>query len=397
MEQCGLRLWQVIVMSDLYTGIPKSSHAYGYILIAVGRVAGTINNADADYFYTETTNQQDPYLIVPFVGSLTLPSTFAIVPGTTSADIRTSAMLSVDYGDTGAEIDMLSTYTTPTDIQNGITVIPSTNTISWNFPYDSLTASTTGSLVFSPGPANDKLSYFFFQFSVPVTGTTTGTYVFSIYSSYSAPSPANPPFSVSGPSQTMLPIQFWWHCLAAGTQVTMADGSQQNIEALNNSHRVISGSHGGTLGVEATALGHHKASADRVGLQGIYRLRTQDGKELIATGAHPIMTPTGALMACHLNVGDAVLVTGGVSSVASCEPIDYSGMFYDLKLGNAEDRAKMGQHPVCTYHANGILVGDHLAMNAQADRQRYDLDFILPRIGADFRTDYANAVKDRNQ
>ena len=339
----------------------KSHKSNNYILIAVGRDADH-KNKDADYFYTETTNMSDPNLIVPFAGSITLP--YPVASGTTSADIITVANLYVDYANTGSiVVGIDSTYTTPIDIQNAITIGEDNLTLSWKFPYDSKTYDTTSSLVFTDGPANDKYSYFFFQFTVPVSGSPnpTNTYTFTVYSYYSGN--PNQPFNGSQQGIPILPLQFWWHCLAEGTQVAMNDGSRKNIEALNNSHRVRSGSHGADLGVEATTLGHHEANASQTGLQGVYRLRTKDGKELIATGAHPVMTPNGAIMMCHLAVDDAVLVTEGVSAVAGCEAIDYSGMFYDLKLGNAEDRAQTGQNPACSFHANGIQVGDHVAMN----------------------------------
>jgi hypothetical protein len=366
------------------------------IKIAVGRTsAGT----DCDYVYLENVNitTTNPNLIVPFVGSMALPYTINGTNGSAVKGIQpiTEIYCSVSGYTQVAFLD--PAYPMPTQFPLGIWASNDINgnltVLNWNFPYvEGQGRAATNSIVYMSSPITDAGTFaFFFQFTVPVTNapaSNNGVYTFSVSSTGNLfPSTNN----------TSIPnLQYWWHCLAAGTQVAMADGSQKSIEMLDNSHRVTSGSYGADLAVEATALGHHEASASQLGMQGIYRLRTADGKELIATGAHPIMTPAGALMVCHLNVGDRVLVTEGVSTVASCDAIDHSGMFYDLKLGNAEDRAKTGQHPVCTYHANGILVGDHAAMNAQFDRQRYDLDFILPRIGANLRTDYANAVQDRS-
>jgi len=366
-----------------------------YILIALGRDSAHIGNAtDADYFYTENDNKIKPHLIVPFNGSCVVP--YPIASGTLSANIQVTTTLYVDYGTTDAvTVGLDANYTPATKIQEGITVDVDTRTVSWQFNYDHLAYTETDSLVFSPAPANDKKSYFEFQFTIPLAaGAPQKTYTFTIYSYDSAA--LSQPFSSSTVGKQIPRLQFWWHCLARGTQVMLADGhSQINIEDIDNASRVLTGSHGASLGIEATTLGHHKATAKQTGLQAVYRLCTKDGKELITTGAHPIMTPTGAIMACHLNTGDAVLVSEGISSVVACEPIDYDATFHNLKLGNVEDRAKMGQHPVNSFYANGILVGDHIALHNQADRQRYDLDYILPRIDSAFHTDYASAVRDR--
>lgn len=350
------------------------------IHIAVGRNSSVNPDNDADYYYSEAQPTDTPNLIIPFVGTFSIP-----YPIDTSKPIGFISNIYVDYATSSSEVINLTTNVT-TQITSGGTLV------KWNFPYDKQPAATTQSLVYQNGDANDKLSAVFFQFTVPLAeGAPSSNYPFTICSN---PGPDTFPTS----SMPLPDMKFWWHCLAEGTKVTLADGTLINIEDLHNGHRVLSGIHGGDLGVEATILANHKSTEKQEGKQGVYRLRTKKGKkgkEIIATGAHPVMTPTGSVMICYLKAGDQILVAEGVSTVESCEAIAYSGMFYDLKLGNAADRVRMGQHPINSYHANGILVGDHLAMNAQADRQRYDLDFILPRIKKDFHTDYINAVKDR--
>ena len=358
-----------------------------FIEIAVGRT-GANPYKGADYYYTETQNSTDPHLLVPFVGSAGLP--YTIKSGITSADIGVVALLYVDYNTPDTLITQLDyEYTTQEDIEAAITITE--NTVKWNFPYDKLTYKDTKSLVFDPGPVNHKYSYFYFQFTVPVTNgpNPDGKYIFSVYSHSKGVSDQPP----TATGKKIAAIKFWWHCLAAGTQITMANGEQKSIEDISNSDSVVSGVNNENIGVLATTIGHHQSDSSETGLKAAYKIKTTDNKELIASGGHPIITPEGAVIACYLNVGDKVLVTDGVSQIASCESIDFSDMLYNLNLGNEED--EINNNAVNSFYANGILVGDHNAMHNQTDIQRYDLDFTLPKIDKELHQDYTSAVKDR--
>ena len=155
---------------------------------------------------------------------------------------------------------------------------------------------------------------------------------------------------------------FWWHCVAAGTQVTLADGSTVPIERVDNCMRVRTGHREGTLGVEATSLGYH--DDDGGVLSGVFELVTARGKTLTLTAFHPVATPLGPVAAKDLSRGAEVLAEDGVDAVSSCERISHEGLFFNLKLVNARDRALGAGLLYSTYVANGIIVGDHLAMEA---------------------------------
>ena len=369
--------------------VKKASHSENdYVLIAVGRAASH-QNTDADYYYTETDNQNDPYLITPFVGSATIPSTAPIKPGTSNSDVHAYGQMYVDYGSSDAQY--VEFYTTPQTVTNGITVSVSDNTISWSYPSDHNSYDNTTSLVFTNGPANHKLSYFFFQFKVPAIGPATGFFVFTIYSLYSGT--GNPPFPVSQNAHSIDPLQYWWHCLAEGTKVTMSDGSSKKIEDIDNTCFVQAGETKLKSQVIGTSIGHHESKAE--GHRGVYQLRLEDGKALILTGRHPVMTPNGAVVACHLNSGDVVFVEDGRSTVEECEKIEWSGMFHNLGLAKPNNESLTGRDSLNSFYANGILVGDRHTMHQQEEQQRLDLDYILPKLDEQFRIDYANAVKER--
>lgn len=370
--------------------VKKASHsANDYVLIAVGRAASH-QNTDADYYYTETENKNDPYLIVPFVGSATLPSTVSIKSGTTGDQIEKISQIYVDYGSSEGQWSLIKNYgNDPTT--DKITVSVSDNTVGWSYPSDHKSYEDTSSLVFNPGPANELLSYFFFQFKVPAIGPSAGYFIFTIYSKYSGT--GTPPFAVSGSAKTIDPIQFWWHCLAEGTQVNLADGRTLKIEDIDNTCYVEAGEKKLKTQVIGTSIGHHESKAG--GIRGVYQLKLEDGKVLTLTGRHPVMTPNGAVVACHLNSGDVVLVEDGQSTVEECEKIEWSGMFHNLGLAKPNNESLTGRDSLNSFYANGILVGDRHTMHQQEEQQRLDLNYILPKLDKKFRIDYANTVKER--
>jgi hypothetical protein len=96
-----------------------------------------------------------------------------------------------------------------------------------------------------------------------------------------------------------------------------------------------------------------------------------------------------------LSAGDAVSTEKGTATVASCDAIDYEGEFYDLKLGDASDRAAgLKADAICTYVANGIVVGDHIALRVQRQARARDIAFMRPFLPSGFETDYASAIAD---
>jgi hypothetical protein len=139
----------------------------------------------------------------------------------------------------------------------------------------------------------------------------------------------------------------------------------------------------------------HKASKDDTGLAAVYRLTTEGGHELIGTGQHVIQTPSGLRPLYDLSPGDEVATADGTTRVTGCEAVDWDGPFYNLKLGDEGDRAEgLKEGAVCTYVANGLIVGDHLAMNAEQRRLARDVEHMRAHLPEHLVADYASAVED---
>ena len=358
------------------------------VVIALGRDSQH-PGPDPDYTFTEPTNLNTPYLIVPFVGEAKLAYQ---INGTAGEPIPGAGLSTYLYFVTSGvtnTINLNTQYTPSNRLQKGVIVNEfDNNVVQWSYPADGQSYNNTTSLVYNAQSlVNETISYFLFQFQIPVLNAPYTTYPFSVCS-------VDTPNQPSVYCKPINNLMFWWHCLAEGTVVSLADGGSAPIESLDNTHRVKTGSYEGQLAVEATLRGTHEGKQSHAGPNAVYHLRTSDGRELVATGAHPIMTPQGLTPIADLSAGQAVVVEGGTATVASCEAIDYSGNFYDLKLGDQQDRASGFHGSYGTYVANGIVVGDHDAMNVYKRGLRRNLDYMQARMPPALHTDSARALED---
>jgi hypothetical protein len=360
-----------------------------YLQIGVGRLPGN-TNTDVDYYYYNSSNVSNPYLICPFLGSAILPYDVNGTPGQPLDGAATGALIYVSNGGTTTSYPVNTTYTT--NFANRVTM-DSTNSqqVDWDYHYVAGSYYTdTPSIVYAQcSIVNVSTSYFVFNFSVPVTGSPISPYAFTVCS-------VNTPEESSPQCHKIIPqIMFVVHCLAHGTLITLADGSTAPIETLDNGHRVRTGSTPADLAVEATTHGEHEADADAAHGQAVYRLTTDAGHELVATGLHPIQTPDGLAQLDSLAPGDAVNTDSGTAKVASCQQVAYQGLAHNLKLGDEADRAAgLDANAVCTFIANGIVVGDLLSQRAEHYRVTRDVELMRPKLPDSLVTDYASAIED---
>ena len=354
------------------------------VIIALGRDSEH-SNPDADYIYTEPYNLATPWLIVPFSGYAELPYPIVGTPGQPIADAVVSSTIFYVVGGKTLIVQLDPNYTPASKLANGI-IAADPYTVEFNFPADGNSYDTTSSLVYGQqSQTNETISYFLITLQIPVD-SPQGFFTFSVCST-------DTPNKPSGQCEPVPNLMFWWHCVAEGTEITLADGSTAPIETLTNRHRVATGK-GGSLGVEATARGAHDPSDN--GVDAVYRLTTEGGRSLVATGKHAISTPGGLVALGDLAVGDEVDTDRGADRIASLEPAADSGVFYNLKLGDESDRAE-GLHDaqtIATYVAGGIVVGDHLAMNLHHRQRARDVEYMSSRVPAAFAADYASAVAD---
>lgn len=352
-------------------------------------VARTGNPTDVDYHYNESQNVAgDPYLIVPFLGQATLSYEIEGTAGQPISGAQLQTQLYFVGGGVTYIMPMNPTYTP--NFASRVTMDQNDPyTLHWSYPYDAGASYTsTTSIVYAPQSlANEQISYFFYSFQIPVLNGPTPTVAFNVCSTNTPTEPSSQCFNVPN-------LWFWWHCLAAGTKIALADGNGAAIEEIDTSYRVATGD-GGDLAVEATSAGSHKAASDESPHLAVYRLVTDAGHELIGTGPHVVQTPRGLIPLSALCAGDEVATDGGTVQVESCEAIDHDGMFHNLKLGDRGDRdGGLDDDAACTYIANGIVVGDHLAQQKQHRRLTRDIEHMRPLLPDGLEADYESAIAD---
>ncbi|MGC2236892.1 MAG: Hint domain-containing protein [Pyrinomonadaceae bacterium] len=364
------------------------------IWIAVGRTTANPPPANTDYIYVEPSTENNPYLIVPFVGSVALSGAIDL-PSLTASDLQTYVFINNGQGGT-VEVGRASQYTTDAKLVGGFSVgspdspgFPS-NVLQWKFPHDAKGYQSTSSIVYNPTPnglGNEVDSFFYFAFaSIPLQGGDVA-----------------PPFfvcSVDTPNEpsincTKIPnLYFWWHCLSKGTLVELEDGDLVPIEEINETYRVKCGTGKKSLAVVATVLGRHSSDGND---NQIFRLTTDNGKTITATACHTVfMSPDNCRMIAHIVAGDSIVTDEGMSTVVSIEQVAEDTMFYGLALGSPDEMASRDfPKDMASYYGNGILCGDQLALRANAKSAYHDLDYILPRIDEMLHQDYTSALQQK--
>jgi|SRR6478752_646624 len=357
---------------DATVTAPVTVKSHSAVQIGLGRPEGGV---DLDYFYAQSTNDL-PELVVPFTGTVNTQQPLANVGPNgqfTSGLVLSTQLYSVN-GNVYVAHNANQTLNTQVTGQTG------TNTVTWNYPYDPADKPPYTSLMYgSCASARDTLTAFFYSFEIPVANPVVPTFQFNVCST-------DWPEMPSVNCVQILPLQFWWHCVAEGTEVSLADGSTVPIEQVDNTMRVQTGQHGGALAVEATTRGLHQGSAVQIG--------TADGRSLLLTAGHPVATPDGLLRAGDLVVGDEVLTVDGISTVTGHETVESDVTFANLKLSAASDRARGLASSVGTFIANGIVVGDVESMARLHHNATHSLDYMTARIPERYHTDYASTLAD---
>jgi hypothetical protein len=192
----------------------------------------------------------------------------------------------------------------------------------------------------------------------------------NIYSNLTPP----PPWASSPSPGTYVqyPIYYTWHCVAAGTLVTRADGSKMKIDEMTGGEKVKVGPSGETFTVVDTFHTAKEAT--------IISLCTKAGHELLITDMHPVRTDKGIVVARDLRAGTVVLTDKGPSPLKSVKTQKFSGMVYCIGLGaDAEEEKRLTIDNTCFY-ANGILVGDNRLSLLTRHSWQSSLEAILERL-----------------
>lgn len=379
-------------MSDPTVTAPVSTKHYPSIYIALGRTF-PLNAPDCDYVYGSEQSwagqAQSVPLMVPFAGTWPTQQPLANLNGvnfTSGVSVFTQI-----YPINSSGIGPASS-STPPDISK-VTGDAATGIVTWDYHYVATDVPPTpNSLIYetipdslSQGGTALVLSAFYCQIQVPTVGDP-GIAQLTVCST-------DWPEGHSPTCYLIPPLSFWWHCLAVGSQVTLADGSRRPIEEVDNRCRVRTGYHReGSLGVEATTRGLHHRVRPGDPVSGIYRLTSAGGRVLVLTGGHPVVTRDGLVRASDLQVGMSLLSEDGPDEVMSLEPAEADVQFANLKLIDADDRARGLASTVGTFFANGLLVGDHAAMEQVHYNNTHSLDYMKARLPEHYHVDYASTL-----
>jgi hypothetical protein len=157
-----------------------------------------------------------------------------------------------------------------------------------------------------------------------------------------------------GSANTLIvrPVDLQWGCLAAGTLVTLADGSRKAIEAITRDDLVL-GPDRKPWQVFAHTKGEDAA---------LIEVKAEDGTVARMTDEHPVITARdrrGRLrwtIASRLTVGMALITAKGASKVVSVEHRAYEGSVYNMAIKPLG--ADKGPARGSAFYADGLLVGD---------------------------------------
>jgi hypothetical protein len=175
-------------------------------------------------------------------------------------------------------------------------------------------------------------------------------------------------------------------CFAAGTQITLPDGSTRKIEQFkgDGSETVLKSADGTAINVAGTG--------DGVEEKPMIRIVDNAGHSLLITETHAVVTGRGPTLAREVRVGDTVYTQQGPSKVKSISREVYTQKVHHLFLGDMT-QAAAGQS---TMFANGILVGD-MWMQQEAFRKAQERGFsrqdVLGRLPRAWHGDYLNSLR----
>jgi hypothetical protein len=323
------------------------------------------NNTDVDYWFWRKEWEKTE-LLVPLVGSIQFA--YDLAQESESNPILRFVLARRDGGMSPIELDQdLKKY------RERFKIDPIDKT-KLNFSLEAGQDTEEHAINFGKSPwVADTSTLFTAQITVSFQNKDFGTATATI-------------MSADGPEQNaadgvtyIKPIVYVWHCLVAGTQITLGDGSTKAVEELESGDEVRTQDHGSRK-VLATLAQPHWGS--------VYVLKLASGKSLTCSGTHPIIAPAGPVAASSLTVGAQIQTAAGLDTVSaiSTEQQDGKGLF-NLWL----DPAGGGS---TTMLADGIWVGDYQMQVALAQHMTTDPEIVRATLPQSMLRDYESFLED---
>lgn len=331
--------------------------ANAMIKIGLGRGPVGQNKDDVDYWFWQGTS--DTTYAVPFVGNVAFAINIATPLKVSTSFFPRFALTRKDGGYkvlAGADLD------------NAVAGFSASGaTLSWNLP------ATTDPATCKPilfGPLNWQVEsnvYFDAQFPVLLTNGTLG-YAAVVSNDQQPPTTQGITY--------IKPIWFVYHCVAPGTLVILHDGSTLPIEEITGAHSVRIDASGASMAVTANTVAPHRGKA--------YRMTTRNGRALVMSHGHLVITPHGPVTAQDLYRGEQILAVDGYDEISELVSFDYDGLLYNLGVG--DPNAENGN----TLYANGVLIGDMRMQGNHRRMQSRSVEILLSKIDPVFHEDCLN-------
>lgn len=123
-------------------------------------------------------------------------------------------------------------------------------------------------------------------------------------------------------------LYFYWGCLAEGTKILMADGTEKEVQNISSGDLILNG-RGEAVTVTNLVTGTEEY---------IYRTYTESGKLISASLLHPFAAEHGDLLLRDFDGTTMLKVKSGdqyvYEKVINCYPEKYAGNVYSLELEN---------------------------------------------------------------
>lgn len=116
-------------------------------------------------------------------------------------------------------------------------------------------------------------------------------------------------------------LNIQWGCFAEGTRITMCDGTQKPVEAIQKGDKVRTKN--GTANVTGTVTGEESK---------MVVIGTSHGNKLLISKGHPILTESGWKTAEALSAADRLLTVAGTESISELHYCDYQSKVYSFSI-----------------------------------------------------------------
>ncbi|TMO64176.1 Hint domain-containing protein [Pseudoalteromonas aurantia] len=187
-------------------------------------------------------------------------------------------------------------------------------------------------------------------------------------------------------------MQIVYSCLAEGSLITLPGGKQLPIEMLQVGDTVV----GASQFNPAQRLDLEIADIS-IGVEAIpmIQLTTREGKKLLLTESHPVITQSGqSVWAKDLELGERIHTKGKTEFITKIDEVKFDGKVYNLRLKRNKHDDIQIEGETFSMFANGIQVGD---LGMQSDNEfKNEVETqqdVLNRLPEPWHKDYLNSIR----